>query len=269
MSQLDLKRKIDDISADQSKKSKVFGESADENREYTESVMAATAVYVEHTNGDELSPPVIGDDLSDGNTKLLLDAIQSLKGTFDERLCEMEARLTKQITNVFSVEIKKVKEEFQAKVDDLTEKLVKLEKSYASVTASAPVQKHSIVIKNIKLDEKESTDRNVTVNKAQCLVRDGLKLQNVKVVSAVRKTTRGSMPGIIVAEVESNDQKYDILKAKRMLKGSKNYNNVYIDNDLPADVRNTEASLRTILKELGKEKQYFARGTRLIKNTRY
>ena len=32
------------------------------------------------------------------------------------------------------------------------------------------------------------------------------------------------------------------------------YKNVYVENDLPADVRNTEATLRTLVKEIGKDK---------------
>ena len=129
-------------------------------------------------------------------------------------------------------------------------------------------QSHRIVVKNLKRHVKENNDPRSTVSSVQSLLRDGLKLAKINVTSAVRKDDRDGKPGLIVADIETIEQKHQILKSKKLLKGNKKYPDVYIDNDLPIEVRQTEASLRTLVKEMGKEKKYFVRGTRLIKNTR-
>ena len=145
--------------------------------------------------------------------------------------------------------------------------------SYASVAARQPASqpgrvRNSFVVKNLKYSKKEDEDKQVTVNKVQALLRDGLKIKNVKVLSAERKGARDDRPGLIITEVESAEQKKSIFKCKRQLRGNKVYPDVYINDDLPFELRQTEASLRTLVREMGKENQYTVRGARLITKSR-
>ena len=49
----------------------------------------------------------------------------------------------------------------------------------------------NVVIKNMDCDPTEKNDRTVTMNKVNKLLRDGLKLKNIKVTQSERKSTRG------------------------------------------------------------------------------
>lgn len=54
------------------------------------------------------------------------------------------------------------------------------------------------------------------------------------------------------------------MKNKVKLKSSRQYDRVYIENDMPTETRNFQNAVRTVLKELGKEKNYTFAESRLI-----
>ena len=54
------------------------------------------------------------------------------------------------------------------------------------------------------------------------------------------------------------------MKSKNMLKNIEQYKKVYIDNDYAPEVRNADTNLRTILKEIGKHKQYRVSGGKVL-----
>lgn len=105
-------------------------------------------------------------------------------------------------------------------------------------------------------------------NKVNGLLRDGLKLAQVKITRAERRQQHNrrpnSRPGVVVATAESEDEKIEIMKSKRNLKDSLKYKKVLIKNDTTLDQRRHEAYLRTVLRELGKSDKYKNKSGRLI-----
>ena len=58
------------------------------------------------------------------------------------------------------------------------------------------------------------------------------------------------------------------MKAKNSLKHIEKYKKVYIENDYAPETRNSDTNLRTILKEIGKDKQYRVAGGKFMRSDR-
>ena len=54
------------------------------------------------------------------------------------------------------------------------------------------------------------------------------------------------------------------MKTKNALKNVEKYKKVYIENDYAPEVRSADSNLRTILKEIGKCKQYRVAGGKIF-----
>ena len=78
--------------------------------------------------------------------------------------------------------------------------------------------------------------------------------------SAERKGVKGKKPGIIVATRASFEQKQKLMKAKPQLKSCQKYRKVFIENDYSQEIRTCDSNFRTILKEMGKDKQFRVAG---------
>ncbi|MCG8046074.1 MAG: hypothetical protein N0E48_10505 [Candidatus Thiodiazotropha endolucinida] len=68
----------------------------------------------------------------------------------------------------------------------------------------------------------------------------------------------------MIASIETFPQKQKLMKTKSALKKIDMYRRVYIENDYCSETRKTDANLRTILKEIGKNKQYRVEGGKLF-----
>jgi hypothetical protein len=123
---------------------------------------------------------------------------------------------------------------------------------------------NKFIIKNLEYNEREKNESDLTKNKVQGLLRDGLGLANVQIKSASRKESRGKYPGVVVVETDTFDEKKEIMKNKAKLKSSRQYDRVYIEIDMLTETRNFQNVVRTVLIELGKEKNYTFAGSRLI-----
>ncbi|CAC5402558.1 unnamed protein product [Mytilus coruscus] len=120
--------------------------------------------------------------------------------------------------------------------------------------------------KNKTYRRKRKEDEEVTKNKMPTLLKDGLTLSDITLKSVCRKEGRGSYPVVVIVEIDNFDNKSKIMKNKRKLRANRVYENVYINSDQHVESRNIQASIRTVLKELGKDKDYKFVGTRLVKN---
>ena len=90
----------------------------------------------------------------------------------------------------------------------------------------------NIVIKNLEeiKQEKGENGDEFTKQRVTSLVRDSLRLRNVHITRSQRKPVRSGskFPGIVIARVDTLDNKLSIMKTKRSLKDCKTYNNIYI-----------------------------------------
>lgn len=69
------------------------------------------------------------------------------------------------------------------------------------------------------------------INKLEGLIKDGLKLNKVKITKAIRQKSDGKRPGVIIVSVDCMDKKKEVMKAKRQLKNNRKYSDVFIEND--------------------------------------
>ena len=114
---------------------------------------------------------------------------------------------------------------------------------------------------------RERTEPNVTLNRVKSLPRDRLKLHNVNVMSAERKQARGKQKhGIVVVQLESTEQKRDVMKVKGKLKMMTQYKDLFIEDDLSPEQSVGQQNMRLLVKELGQERNYKVVRGKLVRN---
>lgn len=172
-------------------------------------------------------------------------------------------------------EVGKVRKDFTKNLkevnDSLTSKISKIEQNIPPKSNDGidnPTDRsRNIIIRNLEQSPQENGHDGDTVTKerVQALIRDGLKLNNISVDHAIRRTNLNKGPGIIIATLTTRDDKNTILKNKASLKYTKDYKRVYIDLDRAKYEMELQRSLQTIVKELGKENTYRIHGTRIVR----
>jgi hypothetical protein len=136
--------------------------------------------------------------------------------------------------------------------------------SEATETSSA-VQNRNIVIKNLhevldEIDDENTDGPDATLGLVHDLLINGLSLTNIKVLKAVRKPSWSTRPGIIIATLDSVASKTLVLKAKSKLRSIKDYEDVYVEPELSAEVRRQQRNTRILLKAVGKEADFSYKG---------
>ena len=97
------------------------------------------------------------------------------------------------------------------------------------------------------------------MNEVNGLLKDGLKLRDVTVESAERKTNVSeSKSGVIVAKLINKDDKNKVMKNKSKLMDSRKYDKVFIEHDNAKHQLVLNANIRTIAKTLGTRDLYTA-----------
>lgn len=105
------------------------------------------------------------------------------------------------------------------------------------------------MIKNIVAHPVENV-----LTKTNTLVKDGLNLPGVKVISAERKLSRNDHPGIVIVKCASPEHVQQIMDNKAKLKDNTRYRNVYISRDIPLAQRILNSNMRTIIDTIGRDK---------------
>ncbi|CAH1802828.1 unnamed protein product, partial [Owenia fusiformis] len=120
-----------------------------------------------------------------------------------------------------------------------------------------------IVIKNISESDNENC-----VAKVNELVKAGLKLDDIKTVTAKRipKRQGSKYPGIIVAEVSEADR-LEIFKRKSSLKQSPTYSNIYINDFISNESQKMNTNLQTVLRAVGKQNDFNLVNGRILPKT--
>ena len=105
------------------------------------------------------------------------------------------------------------------------------------------------------------------MNKVNKLLRDGLKLRNVKVTCEC-KLSKGHKLGVIVASIENTAKKQEIMRVKANMKNTTDYKREYIGNYHSLAARVKKLNMFAVLKELGKANEYFVSSNgRILKKT--
>lgn len=203
-------------------------------------------------------------------SKDIVSSEKKLSGRIDALEADLEGKLYSRIheliTTTVRAEIDELRREYSSELEGLKSKITLLEKSYADAVkangfsnngetkAQFEERKKRIVIRNLPAGENENLQ--IVTDKVNAMIRDGCKLTDVKVTAAERKRASGRKPGVIIASIETFAQKQKLMKTKSALKKTVAYKKVYIENDYCPETRKTDSNLRTLLKEIGKDKQY-------------
>ena len=212
----------------------------------------------------------------------VFERIGSLEKVFARNLAE---NMTKMVDIKIRKEIDKVKEDFGSeigtvnkRIDGLVNKVREDIKSVKNELAKKPTYaeaadshrdkgSNKIVIKMLEEREGERNDPESVKHRVVSLIRDGLHLTDVKVTAAERASGNGGgkYPRVITAEVETKEQKEKVLKNKMNLRNTRNYRKVYIEDVLSKEARTNQANMRTLLKELGRDRDLVVRNGKLQK----
>jgi len=200
--------------------------------------------------------------------------ITNLEVNFENQLTE---KMSKKITDIIDIKLnekaklvngntQKELQVMKGRLDEIEKNCADIKKEHSQSVVKDNPTPHKIVIKNLDYDDRETENNVITLNKVQALFNDGLTINNVEVKSVCRKVNKSPIqrPGVVIVELAKQEQKHEILKKKASLRGHRSYQKVYIENDLPADTRNFQHSIRTVLRELGKENSYNLSGYRLL-----
>ena len=199
-------------------------------------------------------------DRIDGLSRKLEETISSnMQSKIDSKLQQAKSDMKKDLN------LNKIK-------DDVS----KLQRSYAEAAVGnnptaqkAEEPKLQVVVRNLKYDEREERDPNMTVNLVKCLVRDRLKLANVKITHAERKCSRNNKPGVGIVKCESSALKQTVLtcSTKKSLRKIRTYQDVYIEDERSHEQRLSESNIRTLLQAVGKSKDYIVVNGRFMKRS--
>ncbi len=207
------------------------------------------------------------ESVNDCMNRLSADFTHKLEQFSMNMQTSMTESIQKAVTEVVSREIQKVREEFDKKLKEMQDQVKEVDKKYSDVVKGSMQDDDmalNVVIKRLPLVQNEDKDARLTVNNVVGLVKDGLKVKDVKIVRAERKKGRDGKPGVIIARLASKEQKAKLMSAKASLAGHAKYGKVWIENDTSLEVRIQRTNIQTMLKACGKDKEYQFKGSRLL-----
>ncbi|KAK3089925.1 hypothetical protein FSP39_007671 [Pinctada imbricata] len=194
----------------------------------------------------------------------------------------LEAKLSQKFKSVldtrFELEMSEIRAETTAEIavvrNEVNTRCDELTKTYAAAVEYNLIPrdtKKSVVIKMLPERANEKTKNDVTVNCVNALLKDGLHLleRDARVVTATRKEGKpgSSNPGVVIVDFENVQQKENVLKEKQKLRLTNRYRKVYIEEAMTQDEVKADRNLRTIIREMGAEKDYYVKNGRMIKRT--
>ena len=211
----------------------------------------------------------------------VFDRMDSLEKTFAKNVVE-------NMTKVVDGKISKVRKDVRAEIEGVRSKVTEVEKTcmqeirrvkdnikdnikkevesatqrkketFANVAAPNVQNRANVVIKNLPERNGEADDTSLTKSSVEGLIRDGLRLRDAKVIKAVRKVNKSSRrPGVVIATLETTQQKEKVMKDKYKLKTNAKYRDVYIENEKSKDDLKADQNLRTIVREMGRHRNYY------------
>jgi hypothetical protein len=108
----------------------------------------------------------------------------------------------------------------------------------------------NIVVRNLP----ERLGENI-VSSVNALIAEGIQIRGVKISHAERKPSvvhNGTYPGVVIVKCKSGDDKKKIMTAKRKLKDSTRYRDIYIVHDQTHAERTHRQNMKTIIDTIGR-----------------
>ena len=150
----------------------------------------------------------------------LADQMRLGMGELSQRMSDFEATITetikKQVLNIMAPEIEKIKDDFNSKIRQMRQEFQSSAQRQSTSATNETVEINrtlNIVVRNLPETRNENT-----TDKVNTLIKEGLKIQNVSVTKAVRKESKSTENGVIIASCKDREDKETVMKAKASLK---------------------------------------------------
>jgi hypothetical protein len=101
----------------------------------------------------------------------------------------------------------------------------------------------------IYINWREETGEHLDT-KVQNLVQNGLGLRGVRPKRVMRLKSRDGKPGLVKIELATEEEKINVLRAKRNLNDTREYKRVYLCRSMPHAERLIQINFNQILKEM-------------------
>lgn len=227
-----------------------------------------------HVNGSPTMEQLFAKMSSDMNMMFMSvnERLVKLDSGLEQRIANKVAQLLDKRVNTELNRVRKdidsrlddfkssIKADLAADLDDIRDEI----STRVSTTPNIPQQKDlslNIVIRNLP----ESHNENAK-SKVNAIFRDGLKLSDISVEDAERKQSHSeSKPGVIVARMNSKQDKQRVMKEKSRLKDSRQFSKVYINHDQHPSERSVSTNFRKILHAMKSNKNnLMMKGSRVV-----
>ena len=210
-----------------------------------------------------LDTEVVSEDVNNVTLSTLMVAIKDITKTMERKFVEMESSLEKKLTDsilkVCEAKIGQVKKEFHTEITKITDRLTIVEnRDSTQCNGHTDPRKMNFIVRNMNEREGENVR-----NRVSGLIKDDLRINDVSVVSAERKVSRNRKPGVIVASCKSEQDVVKVLKNKKALKNHRQYEQVYVEPDVPLEQRIQKSNFRNIVSVIGEDKLEL-RGSRVF-----
>lgn len=188
----------------------------------------------------------------------------------DVKINEKLSVAKKEIQNLVTTEISKVRNEFERKLkganDQIKDTLSSINNNAVTNDPSENQKKNNVVIRNLKEHYSETGENGneKTIHMVNSLIRDGIQLKDIKVTQAERKISRNHKPGVIIATFATFENKQQVMTKKNVLKMTRGYDDIYIENDLTKRELDSQNSLNLLIRQMGKERSLKAYGNRIV-----
>ena len=151
---------------------------------------------------------------------ILNEKMNQLESNIEEKI---SLRIQSALKTQMKEEVGKMRQDIQQDIDTIHAKVDNVQKCYddlvkSKVDESTNPKTCNIVIRNLEYDAREKDENQVTLNKVQCLFKDGMTIPDVKIKSVARKGGNENRHGIIVVELEDSTQKKTIFSKKKTSK---------------------------------------------------
>lgn len=172
----------------------------------------------------------------------------------DKRMNTETARMRKEIDE----KIQDMRDEFNRDLNDINTRIDSERRRNTGTTDSdRPLR---VVVRNLP----EAINEDIC-EKVDGLIHDGLRIRDVTVEKAERLASRhDSKPGVVVAQFRNQEDKKRVMVAKKVLKNSRQYNQVYINHDQSREERNMARNMRTLLNGVNRGHTLQVRGSRIV-----
>ena len=174
-----------------------------------------------------------------------------------QRKCDIYEQM---IDRKIQQQLKNHKEDIKKDINkQLVEERKRMDERLALMKEDTAKDQNQFVVKNLSETKNENLKKKVA-----SLIKDGLKLNIVPTSVDKKETYRDNQHGLVIVSCKNSKDKQAILKAKKKLKVSKQFTNVYIENDKSKERREYEANMKTIAKLLNHDHNVKLRGSRLV-----